>query len=76
MMKQSQQNASSNSMQTVFIDGQCMNLFLLEISDGFLALTTGEIFLVSLKLTFSIQKSYTIFKKIIHLLRRDLFLMA
>lgn len=56
MMKQSQRNPSLISMQTIFMDGCCASLFLLEASSGWLTLTTGEKFLVFLKWILSIQK--------------------
>ena len=56
MMKQSQRNPSLISMQTIFMDGYCASLFLLEASSGWLTLTTGEKFLVFLKWILSIQK--------------------
>ena len=36
-------------MQTIFMDGQCVSLFLLEVSSTCLTLTTGEIFLAFLR---------------------------
>ena len=56
MMKHSQRNPSLISMQTIFMDGYCASLFLLEASSGWLTLTTGEKFLVFLKWILSIQK--------------------
>lgn len=56
MMKQSQRNPSLISMQTIFMDGYCASLFLLEASSGWLTWTTGEKFLVFLKWILSIQK--------------------